>query len=85
MNVTTAQDRLIELNGYIDGKLGTIYSIQIVGTGEVMVSIDWDAFKSTFSGTSADRKGSIWTKTVGNVTFTSKQINSDIVTETVPV
>ena len=87
MTSAEVQTVLNTIYNQIDGKTGDIYSISISslnGLPGATVNIDWAAFKANFSGSSAQRNGSIWSKTVSNITYTAKQDDNAEVADTVP-
>lgn len=83
MTVADTQTLLNTIYTQINGKSGTIYSVSI-SNGLATVNIDWAAFQDNFAGQSADQTGSIWSKTVGSITYTAKQDNNQTVSSTVP-
>lgn len=83
MTIIETQTLLTTIDGHLEGKSGEIYGVSI-SNGVAVVNIDWAAFKSNFSGTTADQKGHLWSKTVGDITYTSKQNDNSVISSTVP-
>lgn len=84
MNSNSAAAVLNQIRSQVQGNAGNILSIHINNDGTAVVNLDWEAFKSNFQGASANRGGSKWSKSVGDITYLSRQDENEEISDTVP-
>lgn len=82
MTIAQTQDLIMSINADLDGHTGTLYSININNT-EASVTVDWATFKSLFGLQTAERTGKVWSKTIGQTTYSAKDTTGSV-SETVP-